>query len=136
VGASHSGYFWEAGRVHRGSLANAAVERLCPYCKQVLPEFRLGVRLTPGKARLFDLILHAGDNAIATADLTEITGLSARCLKAHVWQINDALEGSGYRIRNNRWGYRLVNLARSSSSSSRNRKFSSASLCARAASKR
>jgi len=124
--------------VHRGRLADAAPDRRCPYCSQVLPEFRLGVRLTAGKARLYDLIVRAGELGIATADLTEITGLSARCIRSHVWQINDELEGTGYRIRSRQWGYRLVNVGvkPAIASSSRKRKFSSASSLARRASKR
>lgn len=78
------------------------------------------MRLPPGKARLFDLILHGGEGGIPTADLTEITGLSARCIKSHVWQINELIEDQGYRIRGMGWGgypgtrdgaYRLVNLS-------------------------
>lgn len=95
--------------MHRGRAAKPFPDRLCPYCNQVLPEFRLGVRLPPGKARLFDLIQRCGELGITTADLTEITGLSARCIKSHVWQINELIADSGYRIRNRtRWVYRLV----------------------------
>jgi len=103
--------------VVRGTEKNRTPGRLCPYCSQQLPEYRHGVRLTPGKVRLYDLIACAGESGIATVDLVEITGLKAQCIKSHVWQINDALEESGYRIRGYGWGgngqrdglYRLVN---------------------------
>ena len=127
-------YFEAAGRVARGMGGNGAPARLCPCCGQQLQEYRFGVRLTPGKARVFDLITRAGENGIATADLVAITGLSARCIKSHIWQINDVLADTGYRIRGMGWGgfpgvrdgrYRLV------ASSSRNRRTSAASSLAR-----
>ena len=36
----------------------------CQRCGQRLPEIRLGVRLTPLKARIFDLIRRAGPDGI------------------------------------------------------------------------
>ena len=86
---------------------------LCPYCNQPLPEMRLGVRLTPFKARLFDVVARAGSDGIMGEDLYNLVcteGQSRDTLKVHIWQINDILEDEGYRIRGGRYGYRLVHL--------------------------
>jgi hypothetical protein len=87
-------------------------ERHCHYCGQALPETRLGVRLTPLKARIFDLIQRGGDDGITSADLFNIVfsdgGHSRETLKAHVYQINELIENEGYRITNGGSVYRLV----------------------------
>jgi hypothetical protein len=82
----------------------------CPSCRRPLPEMRLGIRLTPFKARLFDAISHSGDGGIMLDDLYEIVcteGQSRKTLVVHIWQINDLLEDEGYRIKGGRYGYRL-----------------------------
>jgi hypothetical protein len=87
-------------------------ERRCHYCGQGLPEVRLGVRLTPLKARIFDLIQRGGDDGITSADLFDIAFSdgehSRETLKAHIYQINELIEDEGYRIVNGGSGYRLV----------------------------
>ena len=93
----------------------------CPHCQQVLPEIRLGVRLPPLKARIFDLIRRGGEDGIFSRDVLDIAysdpTRSLATLKAHVHQINEAIEDSGYRIVGSRGGslqerklaiYRLV----------------------------
>lgn len=84
---------------------------VCKHCGQPLPTIRLGVRLTPLKARIFDLIRRAGPDGIAGEDLFALTLAARRAqrstLKAHVWQINDAIEGTGYRIHGRADRYRL-----------------------------
>jgi hypothetical protein len=76
--------------------------RRCPYCNQLLPDIRLGVRLTPLKARIFDLIQRGGRDGIDRVDLFDIvfggTGQCRETLKAHIFQINEAIEDSGYKI--------------------------------------
>jgi hypothetical protein len=88
---------------------------LCSRCGQPLPDIRLGVRLTPLKARIFDLIQRGGEDGIAVDDLFNIVfpdgSVKRDTLKSHVWQINDAIEDSGYRIKGNGavgGAYRLV----------------------------
>ena len=76
-----------------------------------MPEMRLGVRLTPLKARIFDAIKRAGKDGIEGDDLFRLIfgerPVKRSCLKAHVWQINDLLEESGYHITGRR-GFRLI----------------------------
>ena len=79
----------------------------CHHCGQPLPEIRFGVRLTPLKARILDLIQRAGADGIDRHDLFEIVlgdndaharKHSFRTLKAHIYQLNEAIEDAGYRI--------------------------------------
>ncbi len=83
--------------------------RSCHYCGSPLPEIRLGVRLTPLKARIFDLVQRAGVDGIDRRELFDIcfgdTDAHERTnkgkfptLKAHIHQINEAIEDSGYKI--------------------------------------
>jgi dihydropteroate synthase len=69
---------------------------------------RLGVSLSPLKARIFDAIRRASPAGVPGELLIEDLGLpiTRKTLKAHVWQINDRLSENGYRI-NGRGGYRL-----------------------------
>jgi hypothetical protein len=91
--------------------------RLCPHCRQPLPEVRLGVRLPPLKARIFDLIMRGGEDGILASDLLNIAyvdqpATGRKVLSSHVFQINEAIEDTGYRIvgRSGRVGiYRLIN---------------------------
>lgn len=85
----------------------ALIKRNCHYCGQPLPEVRLGVRLGPVKARLFDLIQRSGDDGITSPDLCDILGIARETVKAHVFQINEQLAGTDYQIKCRRWGYRL-----------------------------
>jgi hypothetical protein len=66
------------------------VTRCCPYCNQTLPEIRLGVRLTPLKARIFDLVQRGGRDGIDRADLFDIIfgdgEHSRETLKAHIFR--------------------------------------------------
>ncbi len=88
--------------------------RPCPHCGQALPETRLGVRLTPLKARIFDIITRAGPDGISASDLFDIVcteGQSRETLKSHVWQINDLIEDEGYRIKGRDSYYALTKVA-------------------------
>lgn len=70
--------------------------------RKPIPEMRLGVRLTPLKARIFDLVQRAGRDGIDRGDLFSLvfggTGQCRETLKAHIFQINDLIEDTGYRI--------------------------------------
>ena len=87
--------------------------RCCTYCGQVLPEFRLGVRLPVFKARLFDLVLRGGRDGIPVDDLYALAYGNnrpfgrgwregePRCRKTlyvHITQINELIDDVGYRI--------------------------------------
>jgi hypothetical protein len=77
--------------------------RVCEACGQPLPDRRLGVRMSPFKARLFDIVERAGLDGIASDDLFSVLfadrGVTRKSMRAHIWQINDALADTGYRIR-------------------------------------
>ncbi|MBR0695139.1 hypothetical protein [Bradyrhizobium lablabi] len=76
----------------------------CPTCHRSMPpETRAGVRLTPLKARIFDVIRRAGVDGIFAEDINAIVFNSERSvqtIKAHVWQINDLLADTDIIIRN------------------------------------
>ena len=70
---------------------------------------RLGIPLTPLKARIFDAIRRAGPDGIGGDAIIQELGLpvSRTTLKAHVWQINTRLAENGYKIVGY-GGYRLL----------------------------
>ena len=92
--------------------------RCCQYCGQTLPEIRLGARLTPIKARIFDLIMRGGEDGIEKRDIFDIVFSEQMVehpernyypvLKTHISQINDAISDSGYKIMGERGVARLV----------------------------
>ena len=92
----------------------------CRLCGQAQPEIRLGVRLTPFKARLFDLVQRGSVDGISSDDLFSLLypdgGGSRQTLKAHVWQINEMIADEGYRIEGSGSSYRLVNVRKRSMS--------------------
>jgi hypothetical protein len=68
---------------------------------------RLGVRLPPLKAAIVDKIRAAGDIGITSAELVadvyfDRRAVSAATVKAHVFQINDQLVSTDWRIRSDR----------------------------------
>ena len=78
----------------------------CPQCGQRMPELRLGVRLFPMTARVFDVIRRAGADGISGREAFNIAYQGMRkpkymTLKAHVAHIRDALAGTDYTIRTN-----------------------------------
>ena len=78
----------------------------CPHCGQRMPELRLGVRLFPMTARVFDVIRRAGTDGISGREAFNIAYQGMRkpkymTFKAHVAHIRDALAGTGYTIRTN-----------------------------------
>ncbi len=68
------------------------------------------MRLTPLKARIFDLIQRGGLDGITSADLRDILEMNYEGLKSHIWQINDLIEDEGYRIKGSGSVYRLVQI--------------------------
>jgi len=67
-----------------------------------LPELRAGVRLSPLKAHIFDVIKRADSNGITIADINTICfdgRASAVNVRNHIHQINDALAGTDLEIR-------------------------------------
>jgi hypothetical protein len=82
----------------------------CHECGQELSEIRLDVRLTPLKVRLFDVIKRAAAGGIISEDLFEIViadrgDITISNLKSHIWQINNAIKDTGFRImsRDRHW---------------------------------
>jgi hypothetical protein len=75
----------------------------CPACGGPMREVRLGVRLTPLKAAIFDAIKRAGPEGISRDDLMakEFSEGAKHpwTLKSHICQINDSLVATDYRIR-------------------------------------
>ena len=97
--------------------------RRCGCCGQSLPEVRLGVTLTPLKARIFDLIRRAGpdgipgDDLFASAFVDRPKRVTRSCLKSHTQQINDYIMDSGYKIipdRGRGGSYRLMKISNGS----------------------
>jgi hypothetical protein len=89
----------------------------CPTCGRQMPEKRLGVQLTQLKARIFDAVKRASTTGITSEDLFAIVfadrdDITINTLKAHVQQINEAIEGTGFRIvsRDRRWVLTKVQL--------------------------
>lgn len=75
------------------------------------------MKLTPLKARIFDIVKRAGDGGIDRRELFAIVfgdddaharRHSFRTLKAHLWQLGQQLEDAGFRIEG-RAEVRLVN---------------------------
>jgi hypothetical protein len=79
----------------------------CPTCGGVFLD-RLGTRLTPMQARLFDLVQRGREDGIPTFALAGALGIKYKTLKAHVNQLNDRLVEGDYRIRAIAGNYCLV----------------------------
>lgn len=94
---------------------------ICPCCGQPMPQVRLGVRMYPQTARIFDLIQRAGREGISSRAILERAYVGMKkpkitVVRSHVNQARDALAGTDYRIRCHRDGrhpgvYKLVNVA-------------------------
>ena len=84
------------------------VTPVCPTCHQTIGAMRLGVRLTL-KAAIVDKIRAAGDIGASSEellfDLWLPGAIAQSTIKAHMWQINELLEETGYVIRSDcgRW---------------------------------
>jgi len=86
----------------------------CPYCGQPWPIERFGIRMSPLKARILDMVVRGGDNGVPTSDVYQFIfdGRDAQpdSLRTHVWQINEIIVDEGYRIEAVNNCYRLINL--------------------------
>jgi hypothetical protein len=85
----------------------------CPHCGKPLEVvYRLGVQLTPIKVRIFDVIRRAGEGGVSAEVLSQLIFHhpdAKAAIKSHVWQINERIEDTGWKIvpTNPRYGYRL-----------------------------
>ncbi|MBO4228159.1 hypothetical protein [Bradyrhizobium neotropicale] len=91
------------------------MSNLCSCCGQPLPEMREGIRLTPLKAHIFDVIKRAGADGVMIEDINAICfagRTTASNVRNHVVQINDALLETDFRISGTGDGwkglYRLI----------------------------
>ena len=73
----------------------------CPHCHQRMPKStRVGVALTELKARIFDMIKRRDGVTKDDINIAIFDGTAKPdTIKAHIWQINDALMDTGVRIR-------------------------------------
>lgn len=67
--------------------------KTCPTCGQPMPIERLGVTLSPFKAKIFDAVQSRGQTGIRPDELykTVIKPRSRNCMKSHIWQINERI---------------------------------------------
>lgn len=82
--------------------------RNCRHCGQPLHGQRLGVYLPPLKAAIFDAIHAGGDLGASTEDLQQLAIWADRrtqklpaavTIRAHIWQINEFLAETDWRVR-------------------------------------
>jgi len=90
------------------------VTNFCPHCHQPISTERLGVRLPPLKAAIFDLIEASGDGGISSAAIIfsdiykDRRRARGTAIKAHVFQINELIEHTTYVIISDRRRWFLV----------------------------
>jgi hypothetical protein len=76
--------------------------RKCKECGQPLPEVRLGIRLTPLQALVFDAIEGSTDGIDSCLVLERFRAVrpdtSRKSIHVYVCHLNELLEGTGYRI--------------------------------------
>jgi DNA-binding response OmpR family regulator len=82
---------------------------VCPYCNAPLVTERLGIHMSPLKARLFDAVKHAGEEGVTAAELKRCwtKRISSTTVRVHVSQINELLEVTDWHISSDGTGYRL-----------------------------
>lgn len=89
-------------------------QKTCPTCGQTLPRPKPhGLRLSPLRTRLFEIVRRAGPEGIGTDDLMDMVYAqhpdggpdSGRvCLRTHIFHINQQLRQKGYEIKARNWG--------------------------------
>ena len=89
------------------------MKKVCACCGQPLPEVRGGIRLSPLKAQIFNIIRRAGVDGVTIETINALCfeGRSTAVnVRTHVVQINDAFAGSELQIfgGNPRGYYRIV----------------------------
>lgn len=86
----------------------------CPHCGRVMQHVRAGVKMTPIKARIFDLIFDRP--GISRAEIAETifkTRERTKTVAAHIWQINELLQSTDVRLRGlSFYGYRVVSITK------------------------
>jgi hypothetical protein len=92
---------------------------LCRSCGQPIRLQRVGIRLPPLKASMFDLVKRAGDLGISTEELmrelyVERVPPKPNTVKVHMWQINELLVETEYSIVSDRrrWFLRKAGVVR------------------------
>jgi hypothetical protein len=76
-----------------------------------MPVMRLGVIVSPLKARIIDAVQRASPDGISGAALINDIGIplrNRRLVAVHVWQINEQLAATDYRITGRGRGYRIM----------------------------
>lgn len=74
---------------------------VCPTCHQHIAVERLGVAMSPLKARLFDHIRRAGDAGVSVHELVDDLWrgkISRNCASQHVKQLDDLLAETSFEI--------------------------------------
>ena len=81
----------------------------CPSCGRPIEELRFGVAFTRCKAAIIDKIKSRNGARIMAKDMGE--GFNKNTIRAHIYQINEKLMDSDYRIEGKPGpdgGYRVV----------------------------
>jgi hypothetical protein len=103
-------------------------KHVCPHCRQPLINTRIGVRLSPIKARIFDSVRSAGEAGVSRATLEQMIygrAVSEKNIKAHIQQINEMFAHTDWSIRSDRAGhYASYHLVRGPRSSNTHREIS------------
>jgi len=78
------------------------IRRKCKECGQPLPEIRLGLRLTPLQALVFDTIASGASGLDSCLVLERFRAVkpdaSRKTIHVYVCQLNELLDGTGYRV--------------------------------------
>ena len=91
----------KADRIARAVHARASHAPQCPHCRQPISHCRGGVRLSPLKAHIFDVVERAGPAGIMIADINAICfdgNASHANVRSHILQINDTLAETNLHI--------------------------------------
>lgn len=78
----------------------------CPHCRQTMRENRFGVFFSPQRIMLLDIV--RGSKGISQWELSHRMGISLNCVRSHVFQINEILASTDWRLTGGGGhGYRL-----------------------------
>jgi hypothetical protein len=73
----------------------------CPHCQGWVYRTREGVRLTPIRAEVYDIIARAGSEGIKARAIQERlfwNPLSLNTIRVHIFEINELLEETSFQI--------------------------------------
>lgn len=79
---------------------------ICPFCKQKMDTYRLGLILPPMQAKVYDLIEKVP--GISRSAIAERLGCSKQSVGVHVYHLRGNMQITDYAISNDRLGYRVV----------------------------